>query len=90
MTLFEAKPYDPVAARKRRVRIVAIVVIILICAILGWNFRYYLEEREVGQFFSALQQQNYEQAYAIWNQDPGWKQHPEKYSKYTFQDFMKD
>jgi hypothetical protein len=90
MTLFEAKPYDPLAARRRRVRIVAIVVAVLVFAILARNFRHYPEEREVGKFFAALQNQNYEQAYAIWNHDPEWKQHPEKYSKYSFQDFMKD
>lgn len=90
MTLFESKPYDPVAARKRRNRIIAIVAVVAVCAILAWNFRHYPQEREVSQFFDALQQQNYEQAYAIWNHDPDWKQHPQKYSQYGFQDFMKD
>jgi hypothetical protein len=90
MTLFESKPYDPVAARKRRNRIIAIVAIVAVCAILAWNFRHYPEERLVNHFFAALQQQNYEQAYAIWNHDPDWKQHPQKYSQYGFQDFMKD
>ncbi|MFZ1134061.1 MAG: hypothetical protein WAN69_03895, partial [Candidatus Korobacteraceae bacterium] len=82
MTLFESKPYDPVAARKRRNRIIAIVAVVAVCAILAWNFRHYPHEREVSQFFDALQQQNYEQAYAIWNHDPDWKQHPQKYSQY--------
>jgi hypothetical protein len=90
MTLFETKPYDPVAARKKRNRIIAIIAIVAVCAILGWNFRHYPEEHAVDKFFAALQQQNYEQAYAIWNNDPNWKQHPEKYSNYPFGNFMQD
>ena len=90
MTLFESKPYDPVAARKKRIRIIAIVVIVAVCAILAWNFRYYREEHQVSKFFAALQTQNYEQAYAIWNNDPEWKQHPDKYSNYPFSSFMQD
>jgi len=90
MTLFEAEPYDPVRGRKRRNRIIAVVAIVLLCAILGWNFRHYSEEHLVGQFFAALQQQDYEKAYGIWNHDPDWKQHPQKYSAYSFPSFMQD
>ncbi|HEY4929973.1 MAG TPA: hypothetical protein VII23_00250 [Terriglobales bacterium] len=90
MTLFEAKQYDPVAARKKRNLITAIVVLLLIVAVLGWNFRYWPAEHAVDTFFAALQQQDYEKAYGIWNHDLEWKQHPQKYSNYAFQDFMKD
>ena len=91
MTLFESKPYDMVAARKRRNRIIAIIAIVLLCAILAWNFRHYPEERQVDRFFAALQQRDYEKAYGIWNNDPDWKQHPDKYAKdYSFGSFMQD
>ena len=90
MTLFESQPYDPVQARKRRIRIVAISVIVLVCLILAWNFRYYAEERQVDKFFAALQKQDYETAYGIWFHDSGWKQHPQKYPDYPFSSFMQD
>src|SRR5215471_15735407 len=90
MTLFQTKPYDPVAARKRRNLIIAILVVVAVCAILGWNFRHYPEEHQVSKFFSALEEKNYEQAYGVWNNDADWKQHPDKYSNYSFQEFMKD
>ncbi|HYV73930.1 MAG TPA: hypothetical protein VFB24_06710 [Candidatus Binatia bacterium] len=90
MTLFESQPYDPVQARKRRIRIVALSVIVLVCLILAWNFRYYAEERQVDKFFAALQKQDYETAYGIWFHDPGWKQHPQKYPDYPFSSFMQD
>jgi len=47
MTLFESKPFDPVQARKRQIRIVVIVAIVAVLAILAWNFRHYPEERQV-------------------------------------------
>ncbi len=90
MTLFEAQPYDPVQARKRRIRIISISAIVLLCLILAWNFRHYPQEHIVDTFFAALQHQDYEQAFSIWNHDPEWKQHPEKYANYPFSDFMKD
>jgi len=90
MTLFEAESYDPTKARKRRNLIIAIVVIVAVCAILAWNFRHYPEEHQVDKFFAALQKQDYEAAYGVWNHDPDWKQHPQKYASYPFSDFMKD
>jgi hypothetical protein len=90
MTLFEAEPYDPARARKRRVRIITIVVVVIVAGLLAWHFRYWREEHQVDKFFDALQHQNYEQAYGVWMNDPNWKQHPEKFSRYPFGEFMKD
>jgi len=90
MTLFEAQPYDPARARRRRVRIAVIVVALIVIALLAWHYRYWREERQVDKFFDALQEQKFEQAYGIWMNDPDWKQHPDKYARYPFSDFMKD
>ena len=90
MTLFEAQPYDPVKARKRRIWIISVSAIVLLCLILAWNFRHYPQEHVVDTFFEALQQKDYEKAYGIWNHDPDWKQHPAKYAGYPFPEFMKD
>jgi hypothetical protein len=90
MTLFEAQPYDPARTRKRRIQIAAAIVVVILLGLVAWHFRYWREERQVNKFFDALQTQNFEQAYAIWMNDPDWKQHPEKYARYTFPDFYKD
>jgi len=90
MSLFEAQPYDPAPARRKRNRIFALVAAIFVIVLLWWIFRFWPEERLVDHFFDALQQQNYEQAYGIWMHDPGWKQHAQKYSSYTYNDFVKD
>jgi hypothetical protein len=90
MTLFEAPKYDPAAARKKWIRIIAIAAIVVVLGILLWQFRYWPEEHVVDQFFEALQQQNYEKAYGVWMHDPNWKQHPQQYDRYSFQNFMQD
>jgi hypothetical protein len=90
MTLFEAQPYDEARARKRRALIVALVVLGLVIGIVWWQMRYWPEERVVDRFFDALQQQDYEKAYGIWMHDPSWKQHPQQYDRYTYNDFIKD
>jgi hypothetical protein len=90
VTLFEAQPYDPAAARKKRNIIIAIIFVIIVIALLWWQLRYWPEERVVDRFFDALQQQHYEQAYGIWMHDPNYRQHPERYSRYTYNDFIKD
>ncbi len=89
-TIFEAKPYDEAKARRRRIWITSIIIAVLVIAFLLWYFRFWPVERRVDKFFDALQSQNFEQAYAIWMNDPNWKQHPDKYSRYPFHDFYID
>ena len=90
MTLFEAKPYDPAPERKKLRLILAIAGGIIVIGILWWMFRFWPEEHVVDQFFDALQQQNYEKAYGVWMHDPDWKQHPEKYARYKYNEFVQD
>jgi hypothetical protein len=97
MTLFETPQVDP----SRHTRLMRGIAIALACCFLGFlavefgpkllpSLWYWSEQRIVDHFFAALQQQDYEKAYGIWNHDPDWKQHPQKYSNYPFQEFMKD
>jgi len=90
MTLFEAQPYDVARARRRRNLIIAAVILLLLIGIIWWQMRYWPEERIVDRFFDALQEQNYEKAYGVWMHDPDWKQHPDRYSRYPYNDFIKD
>jgi len=99
MTLLDAKELDPKIARTRKRRgIFATVAVVIVLAIgllgfllgHGWWFRYWPEEHVVGKFFDALQKQDYNTAYGIWMQDPDWRQHPDRYAKYSFGDFYRD
>jgi hypothetical protein len=90
MTLFQAQPYDPRPARRKRDLILALIVLVIVIGLVWWQFRFWPEEHRVDRFFDALQQQNFEPAYGIWMHDPDWKQHPDKYSQYPYNDFIKD
>jgi hypothetical protein len=90
MTLFEAKPVDERKERKRRNSILVAIIVILALVFVWWWFRYWPEEHTADKFFQAIEQKNFEQAFAIWNADPDWKQHPEKYSNYTYGAFTLD
>ena len=90
MTLLDAQHYDEAAARRRRNRIASAVVLLLIVLWLAWTYRNFPEERIVGLFFDALQKHDYEAAYGIWMHDRQWKQHPQRYSNYPFNEFYRD
>jgi hypothetical protein len=90
MTLLDAKEYDPRKERRRNIIIASIIIAVLILGALAWFYRYWPEEHVADKFFAALQKQDYEAAYAIWMHDPQWKQHTQKYSQYSFNDFYKD
>lgn len=90
MTLLDAKEYDPQKERRRRARIISAIIALLALAFLGWWFRYWPEERVADRFFDALQRKDFETAYGVWMHDPQWKQHPERYPKYPFNEFYRD
>jgi hypothetical protein len=89
-SLFDAQPYDEAKARRRRLWIAASIIAVIAVAALLWFNRFWPEERRVNQFFAQLQARNYEGAYAIWMNDPDWKQHPEAYKRYAFHSFYQD
>src|SRR5208337_5417054 len=83
-------PYDPAGTRKKWQRMIIATCAVIFVAVLWWMLRFWPEEHTVDLFFDALQQQNLEQAYGIWMHDPDWKQHPDRYSRYYYDDFVKD
>jgi hypothetical protein len=89
-SIFDAQPYDFAKARRRRNTIIAVsIAVIVIGGLLFW-FRNLPYERQVDKFFTALQSKNYEQAYGVWMNDSDWKQHPQKYARYNFNNFYTD
>jgi len=94
MSLLDAQPGDEIAEklreRRRRIRIAIAVFVVLLAGFIWWEMRFWPEERTINKFFTAIESQNFEQAYAIWMADPNWKQHPEKYDRYRYGDFYHD
>ena len=90
MSLLDAKEYDPRPAQRRN-RLIAIAVILVVAALIAWRlFRYWPEEHAINNFFQAIEQKDFEKAYALYWADPNWKQHPDKYKDYTLSQFMLD
>ena len=90
MTLLDAPTYDPAKARRRKITIAVTIVAVIALAGLAWMYRNWPEEHAVDKFFAALQGQDYETAYGVYIHDPGWRQHQQKYSQYTYADFYRD
>ncbi len=90
MGLMDAKEYDPRPAQRRWKLIAITAAVVIIPLAVWWFFFYYWpEERVVKNFFQAIEQKDFETAYAVYNADPDWKQHPEKY-QYTLNQFKLD
>ncbi len=90
MTIFEAKEYDPRIEKRRRLYLLAGLVVAALIAFAVYHFWDWREERTVDHFLTAVEHNDFELAYSLWNADPNWKQHPEKYSGYNFATFEQD
>jgi hypothetical protein len=86
----DAQKFDEGRARRRRNLIIIGIVAALVLAWVAYHVRNYPERHSVDKFFAALEHQNVEDAYGIWFRDPGWKQHPSKYSSYSYSEFNQD
>ena len=92
-SLFTAPTPDPIAeARKRRAKFVLAGALIglLVLGGLAWSMRFWSEKSVVDKFFTQLEKKDYATAFALWNADPDWQKHAEKYSTYTYGQFQLD
>ncbi|HEU4416434.1 MAG TPA: hypothetical protein VFT65_16715 [Candidatus Angelobacter sp.] len=90
MALLDAKEYDPRPAQRRNRLIATVVLIAVAVAVYLYLTRHSTQIRVINNFFQALEQKNYDAAYGIYQGDPDWKQHPEKYPGYTLNQFVLD
>lgn len=74
------KPIDLVAQRRRRLYIAASVFLVLIAGFSYYQLKNFPEELQVRRFFQALQHQEFQKAYELW----------QPVSSYTFKDFSQD
>lgn len=90
MVLLDAPRYDARKARIRRNIIVGIIVAIPFVAFFTWYWWNWPEEHRVDLFFQALEAKDYPKAFGIWNVDPDWQQHPDRYKLYPYGQFESD
>jgi hypothetical protein len=92
MTFMDARVDDSTPSNRRTAVIIALLCmagIFVITAALVWNLP---AEHKVNQFFTAVEKQDFPQAFGIWNNDPSWRQHAQQYatSGYPYGRFVND
>jgi hypothetical protein len=99
MTLLNAPEFDArKEARNHRLLVgsgIFLVVLVLLALAgfalgHGWLFTNLPVEHRVSVFLSTVKARDYAKAYSIWNNDPDWQQHPQKYADYTLSRFTED
>lgn len=98
MTLLDAPAYNARRARLiHRLSVTGIVVVIL--AAIGtwlwflqipWQFWHWPADHKINVFLDTVQSGDLQKAFAEWNNDPHWQQHPQQYQAYSFAQFSKD
>jgi hypothetical protein len=98
MTLLNAPEFDEKKENRNRNILVgsgifvALMVVLTVGGFLlghGWLFTNLPVEHHVNVFLTTVESGDYAKAYGIWNNDPDWQQHPQKYD-YTLQRFTED
>lgn len=99
MTLLNAPAYDERKEHLKKAALIgagatfALLVVLTLAGYIsghGWLFSNLPAEHRVGTFFAALQAKDYPKAFAIYNNDPAWQQHPDKYKDYPETRFQED
>jgi hypothetical protein len=90
MAQMDAKENDPPPAEKRRKIIATVVELEDAVTDNLYITRYDSEKKVINNFFQAIEQKDFDKAYGIYEGDPDWKQHPEKYANYSVNQFKMD
>jgi hypothetical protein len=90
MTLMDAPKYDAVRERRHKHIVIAVFVLAVLSALGIWWFWNWPEEHRVNAFLATVESGDLAKAYGLWNQDPAWQQHPERYKAYGFDRFQQD
>jgi len=102
MTLLDAPVFDTARERRRRMMIYSgagllVVLFVGFWLVSGrpvdwpWNWWFHLRGRMVvNSFLTAVEQNDLQKAYGIWEHDPDWQKHPGQYHFYPFSRFQDD
>ncbi len=99
MTLLNAPAYDERKEQLKKAALIsagigfALLVVLTLAGYIsghGWLFSNLPAEHRVSTFFAALETKDYPKAFAIYNNDMDWQQHPDKYKDYPETSFQED
>ena len=76
MTLLDAKPPKPVSGIRKYVPLPTLILIVTLVAVIvglvSFRFRNVRQERAVSKFLETLEQENYQEAYRLWQPAKGY------------------
>ena len=99
MSLMDAPVYDTRRAQRTKTALLAFASLIVLLIVLtlmgyilghGWFFSNLPTEHRVSGFYTALEDKDYAKAYGIYQNDPDWQGHPDKYRSYPLSRFTED
>jgi hypothetical protein len=90
MTLLDAPKYDAQRENLKRNIVIAALVFVLVGGFFAFWFRNWPAEHRINNFLASVESGDFNTAYALWNHDPSWQQHPQQYSAYDINQFQKD
>ena len=90
MSLLNAPEYDERRARRRMLMVWSTVAGVLVLAAVLFYLRNWPYEHVADKFFTAIEHNDMEQAYALYMADPDWKTHPQNFKNYPFGQFVLD
>ncbi len=90
MTLLDAPVFNEARAKKRRNILIAVSVLVVILGGLTWWFWDWPQEHKVDQFFAAVEAKDFPKAFGIWNNDPKWQDHTDRFKLYPYGKFVVD
>lgn len=102
MTLMDAPKFDAARARRRSEIFYGTLAFLFVFLVGMWFFTgrpidypwtwwtYWAGERDVNQFLLAVESNDLNRAYGIWDNDLDWRRHPDKYKTYPFERFQED
>ncbi|MFC6645666.1 hypothetical protein ACFQBQ_08745 [Granulicella cerasi] len=97
-TLMDAPNYDPTRDRLIKSTVISVVTVLIVGFFFtfagyvlghGWAFSNIPTEHRVNKFFNALEAKDYKTAYALYENDENWEQHPSKFG-YPLPRFIED
>jgi hypothetical protein len=92
MTLLDALVYYQTRSNNRRILLgsfVFLCLVVAMAAFLAWNLP---AEHRVDEFFAAVEGRDFPKAFGVWNNDPNWQEHPQRYANagYAYGRFVND
>jgi len=98
MTLLDAPQFNARRERRNRNLLLTGVIILLVGAIavvswaaeMPWQVWHWPSDHRVNQFLGTVESGDLQKAYGLWNNDPDWQQHPDRYKAYDITQFQKD